>query len=457
MRQHKPLTAFCLSTLLAASAYGAVSPEEAARLGSDLTPLGAERAGNADGSIPEWDPKGTPVPASFTGPDADGFTSYPSPYPDEKPLYSIDGSNWRKYADNLTAGTQAILEKYGNDGFRLDVYPTKRDFVLPDWFVANVKKNATGATLVADGQKIEGSYPGTPFPIPQSALEVLYNHMIRYVHDFEVDYDVYYVSSSGKPILSTTGFLASVFPMYKDPDKLVGDGLFIWLRINYLAPARRAGEILLVHEPGADFSEGKGRKAWQYLTGQRRVRLAPAVSFDTPNPGVAGTSTYDDSYLWNGSPERYNWTLVGKKEMIIPYSNYDFNFKYKVEDILGEKFLKPESVRWEKHRVWIVEGDLKEGSRHLYSKRRYYIDEDSWTALAGETYDGRNNLWRVHYAYSNNLYDINSQYAFSYGTYDVLQGIYNINSKPRPGRFRNGVTKGDNYFTPKGMARGGVR
>lgn len=457
MRQHKPLTAFCLSTLLAASAYGAVSPEEAARLGKDLTPVGAERAGNADGSIPEWDPKGTPVPAAFTGPDADGFTDYPNPYPDEKPIYAIDGNNWRKYADNLTEGTKAILEKYGKDGFRMDVYPTKRDFVLPDWFVANVKKNATSANLVADGQKIEGSYPGTPFPIPQSALEVLYNHMIRYVHDFELDYDVYYVSSSGKPILSTTGFLASVFPMYKDPEKPVGDGLFIWLRINYLAPARRAGEILLVHEPGADFSEGKGRKAWQYLTGQRRVRLAPAVSFDTPNPGVAGTSTYDDSYLWNGSPERYNWTLVGKKEMIVPYSNYDFNFKYKVEDLLGEKFLDPDSIRWEKHRVWIVEADLKEGSRHLYSKRRYYIDEDSWTALAGETYDGRNNLWRVHYAYSNNLYDINSQYAFSYGTYDVLQGIYNINSKPRPGRFRNGVTKGDKYFTPKGMARGGVR
>jgi hypothetical protein len=272
-----------------------------------------------------------------------------------------------------------------------------------------------------------------------------------------MDYDVYYVSSDGKPILSTTGHHADVFPMFKEPEKPVGDGLYIWLRIDYKAPARRAGEILLVHEPGADFSEGKGRKAWQYLTGQRRVRLAPAVSFDTPNPGVAGTSTYDDSYLWNGSPERYNWKLVGKKEMYVPYSNYEFLFKYKVEDALGDKFLKPDAIRWEKHRVWVVEANLKEGARHLYAKRRYYIDEDTWTALAGETYDARDNLWRVHYAYQANLYDIQSPYSWTYGTYDVLQDIYNINTKPIPGTYRNGVDKSDNFFTPKALARTGVR
>jgi len=457
MTHKKALAALCLSTFVAGSAFAAVSPQEAARLGQDLTPVGAERAGNADGSIPAWNPAGPPIPEAFTGADENGFTTYINPYAAEKPLFSIDGSNWQQYADNLTEGTRALFEKMGDDGYRIDVYPTRRDFVHPDWFEDNARKNATTAVLTEDGQKIENSLPGTPFPIPQSALEVTYNHMVRYGSDFETDYDVYYVDSNGKPILSTTGYITDVFPMYREPSKPVGDSDFIWLRINYKAPARRAGEILLVHEPGADFSAGKGRKAWQYLTGQRRVRLAPAVSFDTPNPGVAGTSTYDDSYLWNGSPERYNWTLLGKKEMYIPYSCYDFNFKYKVEELLGAKFFKPETVRWEKHRVWVVEANLKEGSRHLYSKRRYYIDEDSWTALAGETYDGRGNLWRVHFAYQNILYDIKSQYAWAYGTYDVLQGIYNLNTKPIPGRFRNGVTKDDKYFTAKGMARGGIR
>jgi hypothetical protein len=453
MMYKQTLVALSLSTLMAGSAFASVSSEEAARLGKDLTPMGAEMAGNADGSIPPWNSAGTPIPAGFVP----GSDNYIDPYAGEKPIYTIDGSNWQEYADVLTDGSKALFEKYGSDGFKMNVYPTKRDFVVPDWLYANNAKNATGAELVDDGLKIIGQYPGVPFPIPQSGMEVLWNHNSRYLTDHSIKYDTYYVSSAGKPVLSTTGYMTNVLPMYQHPDALVGEQGWVKLRINYKAPARRAGEILLVHEPGSDFTQGKGRKAWQYLVGQRRVRLAPAVNFDTPNPGVAGTSTYDDSFIFNGSPERYDWKLVGKKEMIIPYSCFDFVFHQKALDTLGEKFIKPETVRWEKHRVWIVEGTLKEGSRHLYSKRRFYIDEDMWAGLAADNYDGRGNIWRVQYAYGANLYDIKSNYHFAYGAYDVLQGIYNLNTKPAPGGFKNGVTEGEKWFTPKGLARGGVR
>jgi hypothetical protein len=448
--------AICLGALFTASStFSAVSPEEAAQLGRELTPLGAEMSGNADGSIPAWDSSGPPIPADFVP----GSDNYINPYANEKPLFAIDSSNWKDYAENLTEGTKAIFEKLGADGFRMDVYPSKRDYVPPDWLVENTAGNATASSLVDEGQRIEGNLPGVPFPIPQSGLEVLWNHMIRHHPDHTYDYDVYYVSSNGKPILSTTGHMTNIFPAYseKNRSQLIGDTAWLKLRINYTAPARRAGEILLVHEPGADYTEGKGRKAWQYLVGQRRVRLAPAVSFDTPNPGVAGTSTYDDSFIYNGSPERFNWKLIGKKEIYIPYNAYDFNFQINIKDMLGDKFLDPNSIRWEKHRVWIVEGDLKEGSRHLYSKRRYYIDEDTWNALSGDNYDGRGNLWRVQYAYGTNLYDIKTYYSMPYGAYDVAQGIYNLNGKPIPGKYKNGVTNGAKYFTPKGMARSGVR
>ncbi|MFV0478531.1 MAG: DUF1329 domain-containing protein [Parahaliea sp.] len=438
--------------------YAAVSAEEANRLGNDLTPMGAEMAGNTDGSIPAWNSKGVTVPASFQPPaDPGDLITYPSPYEGEKPLFTIDASNWQQHADLMTEGTKAMMEKLGPDGFTMPVYPSKRDFVAPQWLYDNTKKNATSAELAAEGQKVNNNLPGVPFPLPKTALEVMWNHMVRYATDFTQDYNVYYVDSRGKPILSTTGYMTNRFPQFDDPDQIVADNAWVWHRINYSAPARRAGEILLVHEPGADYTKGKGRKAWQYLVGQRRVRLAPAVAFDTPNPGVAGTSTYDDSYVYNGSPERYNWTLVGKKEMIVPYSNYDFIFKHKVEDMLGEKFIKSEYIRWEKHRVWIVEAELKDGMRHLYAKRRFYIDEDTWTALEGDSYDAQGNLWRVHLAYVANLYDRKSIYGFTYGTYDLLQDIYNVNSKPIPGRFRNSIKEPDQYFTPKGMSRSGVR
>lgn len=453
MIHRKTLAALCLSSVVSGGALAAVAPEEAARLGQDLTPMGAERAGNADGSIPEWNEAGTPTPADFVA----GSDNYINAYPGEKPLYTIDGSNYQDYAEILTEGSRAMFEKLGADGFRMDVYPTKRDFVTPQWVYDNAAKNATGATLEDGGQRVANSYPGVAFPIPQSAMEVLWNHLTRYLTDHSMSYDTYYVNANGKPILSTTGYIGNILPMYKNPEEKMGDTPWLKLRINYKAPARRAGEILMVHEPGADFTKGKGRKAWQYLTGQRRVRLAPAVNFDTPNPGVAGTSTYDDSFIFNGSPERFDWKLVGKQEMIIPYSCYDFVFQTKIEDVLGPKFVEPSVIRWEKHRVWILEATLKEGNRHLYSKRRFYIDEDSWQGLAAENYDGRGNLWRVQYAYGANLYDIKSNFHFAYGAYDLAQGIYNINTKPIPGKFQNGVDQNDKWFSPKGMARGGVR
>jgi len=453
MMTRSTLAGLCLAGLAASTALAAVSPEEAARLGKDLTPMGAERAGNADGSIPPWNEAGTPVPAGFEP----GSDNYIDPYADEKPLYTVDGSNWREYEELLTVGTRAMFEKYGDDGFRINVYPTHRGAVRPDWFYANTLKNAAGATLVDDGQRIEGNLPGVPFPIPQSGLEVLWNHMIRYAEPFTMEYDVYYVGANGKPVLSTTANSTTVYPMYEHPDEVVGESDWAKLRINYEAPARRAGEILLVHEPGADYSAGKGRKAWQYLVGQRRVRLAPAVAFDTPNPAVAGTSTYDDAFIYNGSPERFDWTLVGKKEMLVPANNYDMVFQTRVEDLLGEKFLSPDAIRWEKHRVWVVDSHLKEGMRHLYSRRTIYLDEDNWTAVAGEMYDGRGQLWRLQYNYVANLYDRKSGFGSAYGAYDLLQDIYNLNGKPIPGKFRNGVDRDEKYFTPKGIARSGIR
>ena len=447
------LAALCLSSLATNAVIAAVSPEQAAELGKSLTPVGAEMAGNADGSIPPWNAEGTPTPAGFVP----GSDNYINAYPDEKPLYTIDASNWKEYADELTVGTQAMFEKFGADGYKMHVYPTHRGTIRPDWYYANSVKNATGATLVADGQKIEGNLPGVPFPIPQSGLEAIWNHMVRYAEDASTVGDVFYVGANGKPILSTTGLSVSVFPMFKNPDEVVGETAWAKLRINYEAPPRRAGEILLVHEPGADYTKGKGRKAWQYLVGQRRVRLAPAVSFDTPNPAVAGTSTYDDALIYNGSPERFNWTLVGKKDIIIPASNYDMVFQTDIEDLLGEKFINPDMVRWEKRRVWIVDSNLKEGSRHLYNRRTFYIDEDSWAAVADDMYDAREELWRLQYTYNVNLYDRKSPFGATYGAYDVVQDIYNLSGKPIPGKFKNGVTVKDKYFTPQGMARGGVR
>ncbi|MCG3171383.1 MAG: hypothetical protein CALGDGBN_02995 [Pseudomonadales bacterium] len=457
MKIRSLFAAALIGAVYSSALHAAVSAEQAARLGADLTPVGAERAGNADGSIPAWDGKGTPVPAGWKPGD-----DYRNPFPDEKPLYSVTADNMAQYQPFLAEGVAALLDKWGKQGFRLDVYPTHRNSIQPQWFFDGTRKNAADASLVADGQKIEGNVAGVPFPLPQSGVEALWNHMLRF-QGFQAyfKYNSYYVDANGKQVLSTTAENYIDYPMYIDQFKQrnysTSDLRYTFLRINYLAPARRAGEILLVHEPGADYTAGKGRDAWQYLTGQRRVRKAPAVSFDTPNPATAGMSTYDDAYMYNGSPERFEWTLVGKKEIFLPYNTYVFSLEKNVEEMMDKHFFKPEFVRWEKHRVWIVEGKLKAGSRHIYSKRRYYLDEDTWAGLIGETWDGQGKLWRVQLMYPHHDWDVPSPANTGYGGYDLISNIYNINSKPIPGTYRNTHDASEQYFTAQGMARTGIR
>jgi hypothetical protein len=170
-------------------------------------------------------------------------------------------------------------------------------------------------------------------------------------------------------------------------------------------PARQKGQMTIVHE-ALDQVKNE-RKAWVYIPGARRVRRAPTVGYDTPD-GPGGLVTVDDSLGFNGALDRFTWNLVGKKEVYIPYHAYKFDDpKVKYDTLLQKGHANPEYMRYELHRVWIVEADLKDGQRHVYKKRRFYIDEDSWQIVLLESYDGRGELWRV--GVLNTLYDYSLQ------------------------------------------------
>lgn len=454
------IAAASLSLCASMTLQAGVSAEEAARLGKDLTPTGAEKAANADGSIPEWIGAGVENPPADFDP-AKG--NYSNPFAEDKVLYTVTQENMAEYDALLSDGQKAMLKKWGAEGYRLDVYPSRRPFAAPQWFYDGTKLNASEAKLEADGQKIVGGVAGVPFPIPQNGLEVIWNHLVRWMgYEFKTEVDSYYVDTSGRPILAGTAHSSYEFPMfmpYSNPErKYRGENInWAFLRNNTMAPPRRAGEILLVHEPGADYTGSSGRSAWQYLTGQRRVRKAPSVAFDSPQGASAGTTTFDDANIYNGSPERYDWKLLGKKEMLVPYNNYEVMFEMETIDMLGKRIRKPGLVRFEKHRVWIVEGTLKDGQRHVYGKRRYLVDEDSWYALESMRWDRKDNLWRVAYLYQAMIWDVPAPFGRGIENYDLLNNIYTITGKPNVGSFRKEHGHKLNYFTPQGMARGGVR
>jgi hypothetical protein len=446
------LTPALRALLLAAAfpaAQAAVTAEEAKALGTTLTPIGAEKAGNKEGTIPAYTGGLTTAPAGFK--PGDGIR--PNPFSGEKPRFSVDAKNMAQHAAVLTEGAKALLQAHPT--FRMDVYPTQRSVAFPKFVAENTAKNALKARTANDGRSMEGAHAGFPFPIPKTGHEAMWNHLVRFNGQaFEAKYRNLNVDASGRAALSTEGLSVQEYPFW-DP-ATTGTDTFWRIKLTYTGPARRAGEALMLVDP-LD-SGTKDRRGWMYLPGQRRVKVAPDLAHDTPNPGTAGATTFDDTFIFNGSMDRFDFKLVGKKEMLVPYNAYAAVYGAKQDDLLKPNHLNPDLVRWELHRVWVVEAKLREGKRHVYSKRVFYLDEDSWAALASDQYDARGQLYRTGFAYMAPSYDLPAPYTDMFGHYDLVSKVYSLTGFiAETGGLRHTKAQNDRAWTADALAGSGVR
>jgi hypothetical protein len=413
-------TGLCASLLLGAGlAQAQVSAAEAGRLGQDLTPLGAEKAGNAAGTIPPWE-GGLPR-------DPDAFKpglGYPDPFADDKPLFDITAANAEQYRDQLSAGQRTMLTRF-SDTWKLKVYPTRRSASYPQKVYDAAKSNATSAKLIDNGNGIADFKVATPFPLPQSGLEVLWNHLVRYRGDSVKRYYAQAVPhASGDYFMTKIEDLFLFNEAAGDHNQDNGNILF-YFRQSVLAPARLAGTELLVHETVNQVKEP--RLAWLYAAGQRRVRRAPNVAYDSPGTSSDGMRTTDNFDMFSGAPDKYDWELVGKKEMYVPYNSYQLADKRnQYSDIVKRGHVNPDLLRYELHRVWHVRATLKDGMRHQYKQRDMYFDEDSYQLLLVDHYDNRDKLWRVGESYTINLYDQPLVWTKGDAVYDLIGGRYVI-------------------------------
>ena len=449
----KTLIAASLAALAGGMAHAAVTADEAKQLGTTLTPIGAEKAGNKDGTIPEWTGGVTTPPAGFTK----GAGLRPEPFPAEKPRLTITGKNADENKDKLTAATYALLKKFPS--YRIDVYPTHRTATLPKRLLDSTAKNATAAKSTNNGLSIEGAYPGVPFPIPKSGSEVMWNHLTRYIGNFNQKFINYNVDSAGVATLATAGNSWQEYPIYagKGDAPMKGSDTYYEIKVEYTDPARRAGEALIVKDSLDPLTNP--RRAWQYLPGQRRVKAAPDIAYDTPNPATAGLATYDDTFVFNGALDRYDWKLVGKKEMFVPYNNYRFTYyQGDTAKVTTPNHLSADVERWELHRVWVVEATLKEGKRHIYAKRTFYVDEDSWVAVAADNYDARGQLFRGSLMFPSFSYDQLATTTSLTCFYDFVAGAYSLQGWSGP---KGGLKYSDGWpessWQPEALAGAGVR
>lgn len=447
----------CLAASINVSA--AVSQQEAKKLGTELTPMGGQKAGNADGSIPMWtgSMSGVPQGLSYMG----SGDVYPDPYAADRPLYTITARNMSGYGSFLSEGLKALLTKYPNT-FSVPVYPSHRDARFSQLTEGRTMWNAVNTTLVNGIDGLQNYTGGAPFPIPKNGAEVIWNARIIHPHPTITGVlDDVAVYLNGETQLRRQEFI-SEFP-YSYPQNKIGDtepqiGINAGLvHVTVLKPDRQKGMMTIVLE---SLDQVKNpRKAWVYVPGSRRVRRAPTVGYDTPD-GPGGLMTVDDALGFNGAFDRYDWTLIGKREMIIPYDAYKFDSpKVSYAELLKPGHVNPNYMRYEKHRVWIVEANLKRGMRHVYAKRRFYVDEDSWQFVLTESYDGRGNLWKVNIL--NTLYDfaLKGYIARSQIFHDLQSGAYLatrlVNETSQPNLMS--TPRGLDYYSPSNLRKMGTR
>ena len=452
-----PCLSMLAGMLIAGPAAAAASASDAAKLGAELTPLGAEKAGNADGSIPAWD-------GGITSASQAGFANFrpgqhhPDPYANDKPLFTVTAGNVSQYGAKLTEGHKKLLQTYRST-FKMIVYPSHRSAASPQRIYDATKRVASTAELAAGGNGVVKAGEGIPFPIPSSGVEVFWNHVLRYRGDV-------IVRNIGQAPVTAGGDYTMV--KFRDETmvaySLAGaksenlNNTIAYFIQETVAPARLAGEVLLVQETLDQSIEN--RRAWVYNPGQRRVRRAPNVAFDNPGTNSDNLRTSDQFDMYNGSPERYDWTLVGKKEMLVPYNSYKLNSNtLKYTDILKKNHINPELARYELHRVWVVDSKLKAGKSHLYSRRTLYVDEDSWQILAVDCYDSRGQLYRVQEGHVINYFEVPALWTVLETVYDLTNGRYLAlgldNEEPRSRDFSQKRTEAD--YQPAALQRRGVR
>jgi hypothetical protein len=442
-----------LSLIAAGAAFAAVSETDAARLGQDLSPFGAETKGNADGTIPAWTGGITTPPAGYKVGD-----HHPDPFAADQPLYTITAGNAGQYDGKLTAGQLAVLKAYPS--YKLVVYPTRRSASNPQWIYNATRQNATTAQLIANGNGISGAIIGVPFPLPKNGLEVVWNSLTRYrgvAASRRIDQAAVERGGGYQLVKFDDEFLFN----YTRPDvtakELEATNTLLYYKQAVTAPARLAGTILLAQETMDQVKEP--RRAWVYNAGRRRVTRAPNVAYDNPGTAADGQRTSDQFDMFNGAPDRYEWTLVGKKEMIVPYNSYKLHSpKLKVSDILKPLHINQDLTRYELHRVWVVDAKLKPGTSHLYSRRTFYFDEDSWQILAADQYDGRGQMWRVSEAHCINYYDAQTFWSTLEVHLDLQNGRYlavGLDNENEMYNFKLKRTPAD--FTPDSLRREGVR
>ena len=409
-----------------------------------LTPTGAIWSGNANNTIPAWKKERNLEQY---------YEKLSKTVTQERPRYIITAKNFHSYQPLLSKGQIALFQNYP-DTFNMPVYQTHRSAHVPEWFAEATQKNAGSNELNALGELLTPN-TGIPFPIPKTAEEIIWNSYLAWrgiSAQFKAAETV--VNEKGNYSLIENSVLA--YLPYADPD--FDPSSPVWIYTYYLskitAPPRLSGGALLIYQSGLPLT--RPRQSWLYVASQRRSRRAPDVGYDTPLPTSKGIRVVDEINIFNGALDRYNWEIIGKKEMLIPYNNAvlkEYIQDSRIARLLTPLHTNPDLNRYERHRVWVIRATLKSNMRHIYAQRILYVDEDSWSIIMADMYNANHQLERfsIHYPWFSKQLP-----GFFFGLvsyFDIENKRYFIQAIKSNGIYFSDKAPDKNLFLPKSLKK----
>jgi hypothetical protein len=312
--------------------------------------------------------------------------------------------------------------------------------------------------MINNNEGIEVANSGqVPFPNPTDAQHWIWNarmmagtqsNILRFQSISNVD-------SSGN---ITVGEQETniIFPAHEKNVGKYEDGLFALFMQKNNSPARVKGVTVLVHDYIDSYENP--RRAWSYSPATRRVRRAPDITYDTL-VNASPLIVVDQYGTFNGAQDKYNWELKGTKKMIVVGVSNSLGSN-PLETTHGVGHLNSDYVNYEEKEVAVVHATLKDGQRHLYASRTFYVTTDSYYIVSQDIYDGKGNLMRhAMNPLSTEVSGLGGDCTISAeATFDFATRQYAVNNmlgsaiNSQPAVY-NGPSKDVSFYTPDGLRR----
>jgi|TARA_Y100000816_G_scaffold292524_1_gene288337 hypothetical protein len=377
------------------------------------------------------------------------MNSYPDPFSDDEIIFTIDKENYMEFTENLLTPGQVEMFKLYPDSFKMNIYPSRRSCSVPPEVIQLTKSNAV---LTHEGEGIDGVIGSIPFPNPKEALHHLWNHILRYRGVNIYGSSPFYIVNQDGSINYGKGEAVAI--NFWNPFLQSNQGLQGMIMSKVTHPPRLADASLLVIESLNAFETP--RRAWVYNPGTRRVRRAPDIAYDYKPSSNQGLTTTDQFDGFNGAKDRYEWSLIGTQQRLMPYNAYKFH-ETVMEELLTPFHVNQDYLRYELVNVNVVQASLKKDKRHILPHRTMYFDLDSHNMLVEETFDDEKNIIAYREFPLINFYDQPMCLSIHAATYDFASRRYQLSSVRSIDldkiEWRLETPHDEKMFTPEGLKR----